>query len=62
MILYEVIVDDVGTGYEVGDELTFLQILLIQMLMTLPVSMVGGGIQLETATLDDSSLIDDESY
>ena len=57
----EVIVDDVGTGYEVGDELTFTANTADTNVDAASgfVSMVGGGIQLETATLDDSSLTDD---
>ena len=57
----EVIVDDVGTGYEVGDELTFTANTADTNVDAASgfVSMIGGGIQLETATLDDSSLTDD---
>ena len=57
----EVIVDDVGTGYEVGDELTFTANTADTNVDAASgfVSMVGGGIQLETASLDDSSLTDD---
>ena len=57
----EVIVDDVGTGYEVGDELTFTANTADTNVDETSgfVSMIGGGIQLETATLDDSSLTDD---
>ena len=57
----EVIVDDVGSKYEVGDELTFTANSADTNVNAASgfVSMVGGGIQLETATLDDSSLTDD---
>ena len=55
-------VDDVGTKYEVGDTLTFTSASadLGTVSATGFVSMVGGGIQLETATLDDP-LITNES-
>ena len=57
----EVIVDDVGQKYEVGDVLTFTTNSADTNVSSASgfVSMVGGGIQLETATLDDSSLTDD---
>jgi len=57
----EVIVDDVGTGYEIGDALTFTANTADTNVDAASgfVSMIGGGIQLETATLDDSSLTDD---
>ena len=57
----EVIVDDVGQKYEVGDVLTFTANSVDTNVSSATgfVSMVGGGIQLETATLDDSSLTDD---
>ena len=57
----EIIVDDVGQKYEVGDVLTFTANSADTNVSSATgfVSMVGGGIQLETATLDDSSLTDD---
>jgi hypothetical protein len=50
----EVIVDDVGSGYEVGDVLTFTTSESDTKTAAGFVSVVGGGIQLETGTLDDT--------
>jgi hypothetical protein len=57
----EVIVDDVGGNYKVGDTLTFTAQTVDTDVNAATgfVSMVGGGIQLETGTLDDSTLTDD---
>ena len=54
-------VDDAGTKYEVGDTLTFTSASadLGTVSATGFVSMVGGGIQLETATLDDPLITTD---
>ena len=57
----EVIVDDVGSGYEAGDVLTFSPASADTDVETATgfVSVVGGGIQLESGTLDDSTITDD---
>ena len=57
----EVIVDDVGSGYEAGDVLTFTAASADTDVETATgfVSVVGGGIQLESGTLDDSTITDD---
>jgi hypothetical protein len=57
----EVIVDDAGTLYEEGDTLTFTSnsVDVDASVATGFVSMVGGGIQLETGTLDDSTITTD---
>ena len=55
----EVIVDDAGSGYEVGDVLTFTTSESDTKSATGFVSVVGGGIQLETGTLDDSEITTD---
>ena len=54
-------IDNVGTNYEVGDAITFTPVSADTNVESAVgfVSMVGGGIQLETGTLDDSSLTDD---
>ena len=54
-------VDDVGTLYEVGDTLTFTASSSDTDISSASgfVSMVGGGIQLESGTLDDSSITTD---
>ncbi len=55
-------VDDVGSKYEVGDTLTFTPVSADTDRTVSAsgfVSMVGGGIQLESGTLDDLSLTDD---
>ena len=54
-------VDDVGSKYEVGDTLTFTPVSADTDVKSASgfVSMVGGGIQLESGTLDDLSLTDD---
>ena len=55
-------VDDVGSKYEVGDTLTFTPVSADENRSVSAsgfVSMVGGGIQLESGTLDDLSLTDD---
>ena len=54
-------VDDVGSKYEVGDTLTFTPVSADTDVVSASgfVSMVGGGIKLESGTLDDSSLTDD---
>ena len=54
-------VDDVGSLYEVGDTLTFTPVSADTDVKSASgfVSMVGGGIQLETGTLDDLDLTDD---
>ena len=54
-------IDDVGQKYEVGDDITFTAVSADTDVESAVgfVSMVGGGIQLETGTLDDSSLTDD---
>ena len=50
-------IDDVGQKYEVGDAITFTAVSADTDVESAVgfVSMVGGGIQLETGTLDDSS-------
>ena len=55
----EVIVDDAGSGYEVGDVLTFTTSESDTKSASGFVSVVGGGIQLETGTLDDSEVTSD---
>ncbi len=57
----EVLVDDVGSGYEAGDVLTFTAATADTDIdpATGFVSVVGGGIQLESGTLDDSTITDD---
>ena len=55
----EVIVDDAGSGYEVGDVLTFTTSESDTKSAAGFVSVVGGGIQLETGTLDDSEVTSD---
>ena len=57
----EVIVDDVGSGYEAGDVLTFTAASADTDVETSTgfVSVIGGGIQLESGTLDDSTITDD---
>ena len=55
----EVIVDDAGSGYEVGDVLTFTTSESDTKTAAGFVSVVGGGIQLETGTLDDSEVTSD---
>ena len=57
----EVLVDDVGSGYEVGDKLTFTAAEADTDIddATGFVSVVGGGIQLESGTLDDSTITTD---
>ena len=55
----EVIVDDAGSGYEVGDVLTFTTSESDTKSASGFVSVVGGGIQLETGTLDDSEVTTD---
>lgn len=55
----EVIVDDAGSGYEVGDVLTFTTSESDTKSATGFVSVIGGGIQLETGTLDDSEVTSD---
>ena len=55
----EVIVDDGGSGYEVGDILTFTTSESDTKSASGFVSVVGGGIQLETGTLDDSEVTTD---
>jgi hypothetical protein len=57
----EVIVDDAGTLYEEGDTLTFTSNSADTNVSVATgfVSMVGGGIQLETGTLDDSTITTD---
>jgi len=57
----EIIVDDVGSLYEVRDKLTFTSQTVDTDVNAATgfVSMVGGGVQLETGTLDDSTLTDD---
>ena len=54
-------VDDVGSKYEVGDILTFTSASADTDISEAEgfVSMIGGGIQLETGTLDDSSITTD---
>ena len=54
-------VDDAGTLYEVGDTLTFTASSSDTDISSASgfVSMVGGGIQLESGTLDDSSITTD---
>ena len=54
-------VDDVGSKYEVGDVLTFTSASADTDISEAEgfVSMIGGGIQLETGTLDDSSITTD---
>ncbi len=54
-------IDNVGTNYEVGDAITFTPVSADTNIESAVgfVSMVGGGVQLETGTLDDSSLTDD---
>ena len=55
----EVIVDTNGSGYEVGDTLTFTTSESDTKSASGFVSVVGGGIQLETGTLDDSEVTTD---
>ena len=57
----EIIVDDAGTLYEEGDTLTFTSNTLDTdvSIATGFVSMVGGGFQLETGTLDDANITTD---
>ena len=57
----EVIVDDAGTLYEEGDTLTFTSNSADTNVSTATgfVSMVGGGFQLETGTLDDANITTD---
>ena len=57
----EVIVDDVGSLYEVGDTVTFTAQTADTNVNAATgfVSMIGGGIQLETGTLDDTTFTDD---
>ena len=57
----EVIIDDVGSLYEVGDTVTFTAQTVDTNVNAATgfVSMIGGGIQLESGTLDDSTLTDD---
>jgi len=57
----EVIVDDAGSLYEVGDTVTFTAQTVDTNVNAATgfVSMIGGGIQLESGTLDDSTLTDD---
>ena len=55
----EVIVDDAGSGYEVGDVLTFTTSESDTKSAAGFVSVVGGAIQLETGTLDDSEVTTD---
>ncbi len=57
----DVIVDDVGSLYEVGDTVTFTAQSVDTNVNAATgfVSMVGGGFGLETGTLDDSSFTDD---
>ena len=54
-------VDDVGQKYEVGDPIVFTPVSADTDVESTSgfISMVGGGIQLETGTLDDSSFTDD---
>ena len=54
-------IDDVGQKYEVGESITFTPVSADTDVESAVgfISMVGGGIQLETGTLDDSSLTDD---
>ena len=54
-------IDDVGSKYEVGDTLTFTPVSADTDVVSASgfVSMIGGGIQLETGTLDDSSITTD---
>jgi len=56
-----VIVDDVGSGYEVGDAITFTSQTADADVdqATGFVSMIGGGVQLEEGTLDDADITDD---
>ena len=55
----EVLVDTVGSLYEVGDALTFTTSEADTKSATAFVSMVGGGILQETGTLDDTTLTTD---
>ena len=57
----EVIIDDVGSLYEVGDTVTFTAQTADTDVNAATgfVSMVGGGVQLETGTLDDTTFTDD---
>ena len=55
----EVIVDDAGSGYEVGDVLTFTTSESDTKSAAGFVSVIGGGIQLEAGTLDDSEVTSD---
>ena len=57
----EVIVEDVGSGYEIGDKITFTSDSNDTDISTATgeVSMVGGGILQETGTLDDSDITTD---
>ena len=54
-------IDDVGQKYEVGESITFTPVSADTDVESAVgfISMVGGGIQLESGTLDDSSLTDD---
>ena len=54
-------IDNVGQNYEVGESITFTPVSADTDVESAVgfISMVGGGIQLETGTLDDSSLTDD---
>ena len=54
-------IDDVGQKYEVGESITFTPVSADTDVESAVgfISMVGGGIQLETGTLDDSSFTDD---
>ena len=54
-------VDNAGEKYEVGETITFTPVSADTDVESASgfISMVGGGIQLETGTLDDSSLTDD---
>jgi len=57
----EVIVDDVGSGYAVGESVTFTSQSVDSDINAATgfVSMIGGGVQLETGTLDDADITDD---
>ena len=54
-------IDNVGQKYEVGESITFTPVSADTDVESAVgfISMIGGGIQLETGTLDDSSLTDD---
>ena len=56
----EVIVDDAGTNYAVGDAITFTanSIDTDAVAATGEISMIGGGLRQESGTLDDSSVTD----